>query len=146
PDAPTSPTPAATYTTAPMSSPSTASSKPSPSRTERNNAGALGHAVPDPRDPGTLTTMPARPIQPSAKAKELASKSAVGTLAISCWNQWSYVEKKDVFGSRIYRYNVETDWCYDTSTNKLTNIDRAVGYINYETWQGPGVVSFCPAW
>ncbi|WP_240956464.1 hypothetical protein [Micromonospora sp. HNM0581] len=94
----------------------------------------VGHAVPDPRDPGTLTTMPARPIEPSVKAIEKASKSGIGTLAISCWNQWSYVEKKDVFGSRIYRFNVETEWCYDVTTNKLVNIDRAVGYINNETW------------
>jgi hypothetical protein len=41
PAKPTSPTPAATYTTAPTPSPSTAYSKPSPNRTEKNNAGAL---------------------------------------------------------------------------------------------------------
>ncbi|WFE64777.1 hypothetical protein [Micromonospora sp. WMMD714] len=92
----------------------------------------VGHAVPDPRDPGTLTTTPARLIPPSAKAKSAAKST--GTLAITCATQWSYVEKKDIFGSRIYRFNVETEWCWDTSTYKLTNVDRAVGYINYETW------------
>ncbi|MDM4721437.1 hypothetical protein QTQ03_18195 [Micromonospora sp. WMMA1363] len=94
----------------------------------------VGRNVPDPRDPGTLTTMPARPISSEAKMKDSVSESAAGALAISCWNQWSYVEKKDIFGSRIYRFNVETDWCYDTGTKKLVNVDRAVGYINYETW------------
>ncbi|WP_307934407.1 hypothetical protein [Salinispora arenicola] len=93
----------------------------------------VGRNVPDPRDPGTLTTMPARPISSEAK-KDSASASAAGALAISCWNQWSYVEKKDIFGSRIYRFNVQTEWCYDTSTRKLVNVDRAVGYINNETW------------
>src|SRR5215211_6116822 len=38
-DAPTSPTPAATYTTTTTPSPSTASNQPSPTRTQRNNVG-----------------------------------------------------------------------------------------------------------
>src|SRR5207248_1999367 len=57
PAEPTSPTPAATYTTALTPSPPTAYSKPPPNQTERNNAGALlavQHRHPYPaKNPGT---------------------------------------------------------------------------------------------
>ncbi|MFV2085283.1 hypothetical protein [Micromonospora sp. LOL_021] len=89
----------------------------------------VGRLVPDPRDPGTLTAMPAHQITPSATVR-----SDFGTQAINCWSQLSYVEKKDIFGSRIYRFNVETDWCYDTVSYNLVRVDRAVGYISHATW------------
>ncbi|MFY1634561.1 hypothetical protein ACN27F_15000 [Solwaraspora sp. WMMB335] len=89
----------------------------------------VGRLVPDPRDPGTLTAMPAQPITPSD-----AIRSDFGTQAINCWNQWSYVEQNDIFGSRIYRFNIETDWCYDTVSYNLVRVDRAVGYISHVAW------------
>ena len=89
----------------------------------------VGRVVPDPRDPGTLTAMPAQRVEAPASAR-----GSVAALAAQCWSQWSYVEKKDVFGSRIYRFNVETEWCYDTVSYQLTGVHRAVGYINNATW------------
>jgi hypothetical protein len=88
----------------------------------------VGHSVPDPRDRGTLTAMPARPIPPSE-----ATKSTVRS-PIQCWSQWSYVEKMDIFDTRIYRFNIETDWCYNTLDGSIASLDRAIGYIDNETW------------
>ncbi|RQW98757.1 hypothetical protein DLJ59_26520 [Micromonospora inaquosa] len=90
----------------------------------------IGHSVPDPRDPGILVTSPQ---QPGSSAKQSGSRS-FGVLALSCTSQWAYVEKNDVFGSRIYRFNVETEWCYDTVTKKLSSIDRADGYLSHTSW------------
>ncbi|MFI6243181.1 hypothetical protein ACIBEF_25230 [Micromonospora sp. NPDC050795] len=93
----------------------------------------VGQAVPDPRDEGTVSEVKidtSPNIYPPENAPGTYQQAAAATTR--CKDLTVSIDKKDFFGSRIYRFNTRTEWCYNGS--KVTGIYRKDGWISNNTW------------
>jgi hypothetical protein len=83
--------------------------------------------VPDPRDEGESGITVKRIPVPKA-----TSSSTADVEITACYSAHAWVKKKDIFGTTVYRFNTETDWC--GRRGRVTSIERAVGYLDQRTF------------